>query len=158
MTKTEKLFEYKTPEEYYERFIKPNFTFEIDTRPYGEAEIISSKDYENGNLDLPKHYKTKIKDKISKKAVTVDDLLRERFKIYTLETPSNMRMDNLEWIFRQISRFDNKAETFTIERPRENPNVVTRFLKPNERTKYAPQLYIYVTLHWVGCGLCHSSG
>ena len=157
MAKTEKQpFEYETPEKYYEEFFKRNFTFDITTRPMDEAEIIAPKEYENGNLDLPKHYKTKIKDKVSKKTVIVDDLLRERFKIFALETPTERRMTPLEHVLRQKSRFDGKTETFSIRR--EPESMVIRFLKPNEKPKHAPELYIYITFHWVGAGLCHSIG
>ena len=159
MTQIQKTqFEYETPEQYYEEFVKRNFTFEIDTRPYNEAEITTPKEYNDGNLDLPKHYNTIIKDKISGKKVTVDKLLRERFKLFVLETPTERRMNPLEYVLRQKARFDNKTEVFSIRRPKENPNIVTRFLKPNEKANYTPELYVYVTLHWVGCGLCHSSG
>jgi len=157
MTKTEKQpLEYETPEEYYEQFFKRNFTFEITTRPMDEAEIITPKEYENGSLYLPQHYKTKIKDKVSKKTVTVDDLLRERFKNYALETPTERRMTPLEYVLRQRSRFDGKTETFSIRR--EPESMVIRFLKPNEKPKHAPELYIYITFYWVGAGLCRSVG
>jgi len=156
MAKTEKPFEFKTPEEYYEEFFKPNFTFDITTRPIDESEIVTPKAYQNGNLDLRKHYKTKIKDKVSGKSVVVDNLLRERFKIYALETPSERRMNPLEYVLRQRSRFDGKTETFSIRR--EPESMVIRFLKPNEKPKHAPELYIYITFHWVGAGLCHSIG
>jgi len=155
-TKTEQPFKYQTPEEYYEKFFKRNFTFDITTRPMDEAEIIVPKEYENGSLDLPKHYKTKIKDKVSKKTVIVDDLLRERFKTYALETPSERRMNPLQYALRQKSRFDGKTEVFSIRR--ESESMVIRFLKPNEKPKHAPELYIYITFHWIGCGLCRSNG
>jgi len=157
MTKTEKQpFEYETPEEYYEQFFKRNFTFEIDTRPIGEAEIIAPKEYENGSLDLPKHYKLKVKDKISKKVVIIDNKLRERFKTYALETPTERRMTPLEYVLRQKSRFDGKTEVFSIRR--EPERAIIRFLKPNEKPRHEPELYIYITFHWVGAGLCHSIG
>jgi len=154
--KTETPFGYETPEKYYEQFFKRNFTFEITTRPMDEAEIIAPKEYENGSLDLAQHYKTKIKDKVSKKTVIVDDLLRERFKIFTLETPTERRMTPLEYVLRQKSRFDGKTETFSIRR--EPESAVIRFLKPNEKPKHAPELYIYITFYWVGAGLCRSVG
>jgi len=155
-TKTEQPFEYKTSEEYYEEFFKRNFTFDITTRPMDEAEIIVPKEYEDGSLELAQHYKTKIKDKVSKKTVIVDDLLRERFKTYALETPSEWRINPLQYALRQKSRFDGKTEVFSIRR--ESESMVIRFLKPNEKPKHAPELYIYITFHWVGVGLCHSIG
>jgi len=154
MTQIQKTqFEYETPEQYYEEFVKRNFTFEIDLKPYNEAKIIPSKDYENRSLNLAKHYKTKVKDDVSKKTVIVDDLLRERFKMFALETLTERRMTTIEYILRQKARFDNKTEVFSITRPKQYENVITRFLKPNEKAKYARELYIYITLVWIGCGL-----
>jgi len=155
-TKTEQPFEYKTPIEYYEKFFKTNFTFDITTRPMDEAEIIAPKEYENGSLDLPKHYKMKVKDKISKKVAIIDNELRERFKTYALETPTERRMTPLEYVLRQKSRFDGKTEVFSIKR--EPERAIIRFLKPNEKPRHEPELYIYITFHWVGAGLCHSNG
>jgi len=146
-------FEYETQEQYYEEFVKRNFTFEIDIRPIDEAEVKTPKEYNNGSLDLPKHYNMIIKDKVSGKKVTVDKLLRERFKLFVLETQRERKMNPLEYVLRQRTRFDGKTEVFSIRRPKENSNIITRFLKPNEKASYAPELYIYITLYWIGCGL-----
>lgn len=154
-TQTQKMpFEYPTQEAYFEQFIMPNFAVEISARPMDECEIKLPPDYERGSLDLRKHYQIEIKDKISGIKTTVEKELRKEFMLYVLETPTSMRMNPLEWVLRQRSRFDNKTIVTYIRRPERDHSIVTRFLRPNEKPKHAAELRIFITLIWIGAGLC----